>query len=207
MDGSSLEEATLSEEEDGDDLDYLSDNEHISTDALVDNMRYILAMPELCDVTVHVGPQPLHVHGLKAVIGSRSQILQDKILQQYNQQLLRRSKKRDSHNRDGVNIFINNYDFEVFRQFVDFLHTGSIVMDATTVVGLACAATEYSVPELESACFGYFKRCTNTTSNIQILQCEIDKYNSHSKTDTIRALLSEITQKTSTSPSRKETTV
>ena len=85
MDGSSLEEATLSEEEDGDDLDYLSDNEHISTDALVDNMRYILAMPELCDVTVHVGPQPLHVHGLKAVIGSRSQILQDKILQQHNQ--------------------------------------------------------------------------------------------------------------------------
>lgn len=85
MDGSSLEEATLSEEEDGDDLDYQSDNEHISTDALVDNMRYIMAMPELCDVTFHVGPQLLPVHGLKAVIGSRCQILQDKILQQHNQ--------------------------------------------------------------------------------------------------------------------------
>jgi hypothetical protein len=106
------------------------------TDALVDNMRYILTMPELCDVTFHVGPQLLPVHGLKAVIGSRSQILQDKILQQYNQQL-RRSKKRENCNREDVNIFINNYDFEVFKQFVDFLHTGSIVMDATTVVGLA----------------------------------------------------------------------
>jgi len=210
-DGSSSEETTSSEEEDGDDLDDLSDiddNVHVSgTDALVDNMRYILAMPELCDVTFHVGPQLLPVYGLKAVIGSRSQTLQDKILQQHNQQRLGRSKKRDNHNRDGVNIFINNYDFEVFKQFVDFLHTGSIVMDVTTVVGLACAATEYSVPELESACFGYFKRCTNTTSNIQILQCEMDKYNSHSTTDTIRALLSEITEKTSTSPSRRETTV
>jgi hypothetical protein len=210
-DGSSSEEATSSEEEDGDDLDDLSDiddNVHVSgTDTLVDNMRYILTMPALCDVTFHVGPQLLPVHGLKAVIGSRSQILQDKIVQQYNQQLLRRSKKRENCNREDVNIFINNYDFEVFKQFVDFLHTGSIVMDATSVVGLACAATEYSVPELESACIGFFKRCTNTTSNIQILQCEIDKYNSHSTTDTISALASELTQKTSTSPSRKETTV
>lgn len=209
-DGSSSEEATSSEEEDGDDLGDISDtddNVHVSgTDALVDNMRYILAMPELCDVTFHVGPQLLPVHGLKAVIGSRSQILHDKILLQ-NKQHLGRSKKRENCNRDDVKIVINNYDFEVFKQFVGFLHTGSIVMDVTTVVGLACAATEYRVPELESACFGYFKRCLNTTSNIKILQCEIDKNNNHSTTDTIRALVTELTQKMSTSPPRKETTV
>ena len=82
MDGSSSEEVTSCEEEDGDDLDDLSDTDdkvHVSsTNVLVDNMRYILAMPEICDVTVHVGPQPLPVHGLKAVIGSSSQLLQDK---------------------------------------------------------------------------------------------------------------------------------
>jgi hypothetical protein len=90
------------EEEDGDDLDDLSDTDdkvHVSsTDVLVDNMRYILAMPEICDVTVHVGPQPLPVHGLNAVIGSSSQLLQDNILQLHNQQLLRRSKKRENNN-------------------------------------------------------------------------------------------------------------
>jgi hypothetical protein len=58
-DGSSSEEATSSEEEDGDNLDDLSDiddNVHVSgTDALVDNMRYILTMPIIVvDEYVHI---------------------------------------------------------------------------------------------------------------------------------------------------------
>ena len=40
--------------------------------SLCDNMKLILAMPDLCDVTFLVGPGEIPVHGLRAVMSVRS---------------------------------------------------------------------------------------------------------------------------------------
>lgn len=43
-----------------------------STSALCDHLKYIVSMPELCDVTFLVGPSKVPVHGVKAILGTRS---------------------------------------------------------------------------------------------------------------------------------------
>ncbi|CAC5408005.1 unnamed protein product [Mytilus coruscus] len=187
--GSSSENDISSEsDDDGDDLDDLEDlgdTMHVtSTETVVNNIKYILSMPQLCDVTFEIGPQRFLVHGLKAVIGSRSQVLQDMILQQNSPQVQRKTKKSDNQN-----ISIHNYDIDVFRQFNNFVHTGSVVMDVTTVVGITCAADEFDVPELSDACCGYLRRCSAATTNIPILQNETDRYSGHRAAKKIKSML------------------
>ncbi|XP_041366881.1 uncharacterized protein LOC121381612 [Gigantopelta aegis] len=43
-----------------------------STSALCDSLQYILTMPELCDVTFLVGKERAAVHGVKAILATRS---------------------------------------------------------------------------------------------------------------------------------------
>ena len=43
-----------------------------STHALCDNLRLILSMPELCDVMFVVGVNEVPVHGVRAILGTRS---------------------------------------------------------------------------------------------------------------------------------------
>ncbi|XP_063435656.1 serine-enriched protein-like [Mytilus trossulus] len=187
--GSSSENDISSESDDeGDDLDDLEDpgeTMHVtSTETVVNNIKYILSMPQLCDVTFEIGPQRFLVYGLKAVIGSRSKVLQDMMLQQSSPQMQRKTKKNNNQN-----ISIHNYDIDVFRQFLNFVHTGSVVMDVTTVVGIACAAEEYDVPELSDACLGYLKRCSTTTTNKPVLQTEADRYSGHQVARKIKSIL------------------
>ncbi|VDI34828.1 Hypothetical predicted protein [Mytilus galloprovincialis] len=200
--GTSSETDISSESDDeGDDLDNLedpNDTMHVtSTETVVNNIKYILSMPQLCDVTFEIGPQRFLVHGLKSVIGSRSKVLQDMILQRNSPQIQKKSKKNSNKH-----ISINNYDIDVFRQFINFVHTGSVVMDVTTVVGMTCAAEEYDVPELSDACWGCLRRCSSTKTNIPILQNETDRYSRHCAAKEIKRMLSQ-----EISPLRKKETV
>jgi len=43
-----------------------------STHVLCDNLKLILSMPELCDVTFLVGVNEVPVHGVRAILGTRS---------------------------------------------------------------------------------------------------------------------------------------
>lgn len=43
-----------------------------STHALSEHLKLILAMPEMCDVTFVVGPREVPVHGVRAIMGTRS---------------------------------------------------------------------------------------------------------------------------------------
>jgi hypothetical protein len=43
-----------------------------STHALSEHLKLILAMPEMCDVTFLVGPREVPVHGVRAIMGTRS---------------------------------------------------------------------------------------------------------------------------------------
>jgi len=66
----------------GSDNDYDSDSDsdteddgvirYTDTTSLCDSLKYILSLPELCDVTFHVGPKKIPIHGVKAILGTRS---------------------------------------------------------------------------------------------------------------------------------------
>jgi hypothetical protein len=43
-----------------------------NTSALCSHLRYIISMPELCDVTFLVGSRCIPVYGVKAIMGTRS---------------------------------------------------------------------------------------------------------------------------------------
>lgn len=43
-----------------------------STDSLCDSLKIIMQMPEMCDVTFLVGKDEVPVHGLRAILGTRS---------------------------------------------------------------------------------------------------------------------------------------
>jgi ribosomal protein S2 len=43
-----------------------------STHSLSEHLKLILAMPEMCDVTFVVGPREVPVHGVRAIMGTRS---------------------------------------------------------------------------------------------------------------------------------------
>ena len=43
-----------------------------SPTSLCENLKLILAVPDLCDVTFLVGPREIPVHGVRAIMGTRS---------------------------------------------------------------------------------------------------------------------------------------
>lgn len=64
-----------SDDDDSDDLDEIESTESMkvtSTQTLIDNLRYILSMPDLCDLVFIVGPHRIPVYGIKAILSTRS---------------------------------------------------------------------------------------------------------------------------------------
>ena len=43
-----------------------------NTHALTEHLKIISSIPALCDVTFEVGPEKVKVHGVKAILGTRS---------------------------------------------------------------------------------------------------------------------------------------
>jgi hypothetical protein len=43
-----------------------------STHALCEHLKLIISMPQMCDVTFLVGPRDEPVHGVRAILGTRS---------------------------------------------------------------------------------------------------------------------------------------
>jgi hypothetical protein len=54
---------------DADDVDTMSFK---STRGLCDTLKYILSMPDMCDVTFLVGENNVPIHGVRAILASRS---------------------------------------------------------------------------------------------------------------------------------------
>lgn len=64
-----------SDDDNSDDLDEIESTESMkvtSTQTLIDNLRYILSMPDLCDLVFIVGPHRIPVYGIKAILSTRS---------------------------------------------------------------------------------------------------------------------------------------
>lgn len=189
----------LSDDGEADDLEDMENPEIVQfseTDVVISNIKYILSLPDMCDVKFEVGPQRQSVYGIRAIIGSRSQILKTLLFNSMEEQCYRKDERQ-------LIIPIMRYHYEVFRQFIHYVHTGSITMDIASVVGLACAATEFEISDLQRACWDYLKHCCTTASNLSILRDETELYCHHQVTELIRQLLNQ----TESPPKCRETFV
>lgn len=99
----------------------------------------------------------------------------------------KRVKKRQQVYRptDG---YIEKYDFrgqptvimrdcepEVFKQLIDYTHTGSVVLQARTLLGLMNASDHYALEELKQACIRFMEHCIAVKSVCSLLS-SAEKY-------------------------------
>lgn len=186
----SSDEGCFDSDGESDDLDDIDDEQEFAPDdtmkvtnmqPLIDNIRYILSMPDMCDVVFLVGPQRIPTFGLKSILGTRSNVFFSMFLKKSRDEMNSKKKSKKSKTvgyENKTTIIIDSYDVDVFRSFMLFIHCGSVVMDATTVVGLLCCAAEFDIPELRKACWEFIDRCL-TPSSISVVLKETLRYGDH----------------------------
>ncbi|XP_060603175.1 serine-enriched protein-like [Ruditapes philippinarum] len=138
-----------------------------STHPLSEHLKLILAMPEMCDVTFVVGPREVPVHGVRAIMGTRSSICLWKLLTKKGNAKSNKKSKKSTCKAVGIGrslsqrlvILVKKYDSEVFRMLVQFIHCGIVNITEETVAGLFCAASHFELPDLSKACLDFVERC------------------------------------------------
>ena len=109
-----------------------------STATLCDHLKFILSMPELCDVTFLVGEKRLPVHGVKAILGARSEvfyrIIQD-CQRKYDQRGCSPDKMSHCAKKRKMKIEVNKYKPEDFRHLVQFVHCGKVKIGDSNLPG------------------------------------------------------------------------
>ncbi len=72
----------------------------------------------------------------------------------------------------------------MFREVLHYLMTGSCTVEATTVIGLACAAEKFEVEELKQACFERLAECLAVNTICTVLT-HLEKYLSYASAKTM----------------------
>ncbi|XP_045167802.2 serine-enriched protein-like [Mercenaria mercenaria] len=172
-----------------------------STHALSEHLKLILAMPEMCDVTFIVGPREVPVHGVRAIMGTRSRVMYQLILKHMsmsaadedrNAKKNKKSKKNTCNRSVGIGrslsqrlvIPVKKYDSEVFRMLVQFIHCGSVTITEETVAGLFCAAAHFELSDLSKACLDFVERCLDA-GRAEKLLISARCYSHHNATKTL----------------------
>lgn len=97
----------------------------------------------------------------------------------------RKKKKQNFKPSDGyiekydfkgqLTVVVKDFDPEVFKQLVDYSHTGSVILQARSLLGLMNAADHYGLDELKLACIRFMERCVNTDTVCSLLS-SAEKY-------------------------------
>ena len=106
----------------------------------------------------------------------------------------RHKKKKNSIPSDG---YVEKYDFrgqptvvikdfepEVFKLLIDYTHTGSVVLQSRTLLGLMNAADYFCLEELKQACISSIERCI-TIDSVCVLLRTSEKYIQFKSTKTL----------------------
>jgi hypothetical protein len=152
---------------------------------LAHDMSFLASQPDLCDVTFLVGDDRQPVCGVKAILAARSKVFR-RILYGDNSQLKKPKKK--SLYRPSSDGFVDKNDFrgqptyavldfepEVFKQLMEYIHTGTVVLQSRTLLGLMNAADHYGLEELKIACVQFLDRAINTDTVCAMLS-SAEKY-------------------------------
>ncbi|CAG9562060.1 unnamed protein product [Danaus chrysippus] len=165
---------------------------------LAEDMKFLASMPELCDVTFLVGDTREPVCAVKAVLAARSRVFQKMLYQAPSPQRkkepaprenkLRLFLKRSSEpllnlqnaaqqpsSQQHQTLIIEEFEPDVFRQLIEYIHTGCVTLQPRTLLGVMNAADYYGLDELRRACAG-FVQCCITVDTVCALLASAERY-------------------------------
>ncbi|VDI82329.1 Hypothetical predicted protein [Mytilus galloprovincialis] len=157
-----------------------------NTQILTEQLKVISSIPELCDVTFEVGSDKVKVHGVKAILGTRSRVLYNLILKKQKEAEFQRKadkkdkKKKTSVKSDKVTIVVKKYEPEDFKKIIQFIHSGSVDINSSCVAGLLCGASQFGLDDLERACWDFVNHSVKSGTISKIIPSA--KRYSHHKT-------------------------
>lgn len=123
-------------------------------ETLIDDFRNLLNSKQHCDVTISTGSKKLPVH--KAVLCARSKVFNRKF--QY-----------DAEKNKNEVIELDDFDFNIVKDFVTFLYTGNIEeLSTEKAKNLYHIAGKYDVTDLRIKCAFYleFNLCIDEACSI-----------------------------------------
>uniref|UniRef100_A0A336MNK9 CSON003486 protein n=1 Tax=Culicoides sonorensis TaxID=179676 RepID=A0A336MNK9_CULSO len=158
---------------------------------LAEDMKFLASMPELCDVTFLVGETREPVCAVKAVLAARSRVFQKMLYQTPSPQQrkkepaprenkLRLFLKRSSEpllnlqnaaqqGQQHQTLIIEEFEPDVFRQLIEYIHTGCVTLQPRTLLGVMNAADYYGLEELRRSCAGFVQCCINVDTVCALL--------------------------------------
>lgn len=67
-------------------------------------------------------------------------------------------------------MIIEEFEPDVFRQLIEYIHTGCVLLQARTLLGLLNAADYYGLEQLRKACLRFVSCCiTVDTGRLDVL--------------------------------------
>ncbi|XP_022084725.1 serine-enriched protein-like isoform X2 [Acanthaster planci] len=178
---------------------------------LADDLKFISRMPELCDVTFLVGDRREPVCAVRAILAARSRVFHKLLYsgtvtpsssprRRANSMESRFARKtvsfltrsKSNGDPDGSNsaskcprtVLIEEFEPAVFLKLVDYCHTGCVVLNAETALGLMNAADYYGLDELRRTCVEYMHGCLDL-STVCLLLASAEKYIQYKATKTL----------------------
>ncbi|CAK1556410.1 unnamed protein product [Leptosia nina] len=165
---------------------------------LAEDMKFLASMPELCDVTFLVGDTREPVCAVKAVLAARSRVFQKMLYQAPSPQRKKESAPRENKLRlflkrssepllnlqnaaqqpssqQHQTLIIEEFEPDVFRQLIEYIHTGCVTLQPRTLLGVMNAADYYGLDELRRACAG-FVQCCITVDTVCALLASAERY-------------------------------
>jgi len=74
-----------------------------------------------------------------------------------------------------LQYLVDNVEEDVFRELLCYFMTGSCTIQPSNVVGLACTAEYFDVPDLRQACLDHLIRCLSSKILCQLLN-QLEKH-------------------------------
>ncbi|XP_014216917.1 serine-enriched protein isoform X2 [Copidosoma floridanum] len=164
---------------------------------LAEDLKFLARMPELCDVTFLVGESKEPVCAVKAVLASRSKVFHKLLYQapspqrkkeQVKENKLKYFLKRSSEpllnlqnaaqqpqSNQHHTLVVKEFEADVFRQLIEYIHTGCVTLQPRTLLGVMNAADYYGLDELRRACAG-FVQCCITVDTVCALLGSAERY-------------------------------
>ncbi|KAL7043503.1 hypothetical protein ACKWTF_001546 [Chironomus riparius] len=169
---------------------------------LAEDLKFLASMPELCDITFLVGETREPVCAVKAILAARSRIFYKLLYQQQaspqrknpqpppvRENKLRLFLKRSSEpllnlqnesQKPGCQthqtLIIEEFEPDVFRQMIEYVHTGNVTLQPRTLLGVMNAADYYGLEELKRACNGFVQQGCITVDTVCALLSSAEKY-------------------------------
>lgn len=72
-------------------------------------------------------------------------------------------------------IVVDDFQLEVFKQLMEYIHTGSVMLQSRTLLGLMNAADHYGLEDLKQACVQFLEQAINTDT-VCVLLSSAEKY-------------------------------